>query len=939
MATLKVLAEGSSSASQGSAKGRLFEALMREVLRQKGYVIDKCNVNYAGMEIDIEGHHELSGIPLYAECKAYTAEVDAPKLQAFFGKYMMFWLQNKKTHGAFIALPGLNSHAKGLFNEHCRDNEEITLSLLEEAYVLESIYGTKIAVRPEVISAALPSSFGSAAESTLVYTEKGIFWLQYVTLPQKGVPSAVALFDGHATLLNDGAIFEYLSELLPELRDLRLLSPDAPVVEDKSEAEEIVEVRGSSACFEYQFPASPEFFFGREPILKELDTFTNAVIEGQTSARGFLVEANSGWGKSSLILSSVAKLRQSGHFAVAIDCRSASTSQFLLRVANYVLTQLADNGLDVETSVNGYTDAIDKLVRASELLKADGKLLAIFFDQFENLFVLQDALKRITELVLKVCDIQANVIVGFAWKSDLVSVTTDFPYEQRDLIKGVSKSVALPTFSDVETTALVDRLEKEIKVKLRSDLRFLLTDFSQGYPWLLKKLCAHVKSQHEAGVLQAEIAANLLRVDELFQEDMRGLSQEEEGALRQIAKVVPISSLDLAEEIKPDIIQSLVNQRLVVRIGPKLDIYWDLFRDYLTGGGLPVQEHYVLRLTPSSVMKAVKLLGEAGGRLDITAFQDEAHLSQNSLYNVLRDMRVLGLAQTKGSFITVADDLRIEGRDFWELLREHLRDRLQRNRLSARLIERLQAKGSLTLEEVGKELAAWCPYISASAKTWRFYARVFADWLDFADLGTFTSNSALLTEYVPGSEVRRRNLLSSRRRGGVLPVPSIQYRPIEKILVRLIDSLRSGSLDVHDIPPSTVRKCFLAIVDLGFAERREKGILLTPFAREFVRRETERPKIFASMAVKMQVFKIFVEILEANSVRMLTDAELGVELNNRLSMGWTVGTAKTNAKIMLDWARNCELAPERYQDAWHKGRRRAASRYQPGLFRAIVDTS
>jgi hypothetical protein len=58
--------------------------------------------------------------------------------------------------------------------------------------------------------------------------------------------------------------------------------------------EEIVEVRGSSSCFEYQFPASPEHFVGRQPILEEIDSFTQAVISRETSSRGILFEANSG---------------------------------------------------------------------------------------------------------------------------------------------------------------------------------------------------------------------------------------------------------------------------------------------------------------------------------------------------------------------------------------------------------------------------------------------------------------------------------------------------------------------------------------------------------------------------------------------------------------------------------------------------------------------
>src|SRR5690349_12976216 len=127
-------------------RGKLFEKLMAEVLRHYGYSIDHhiTNVNYAGMEIDIEGRHLVTGIPLYAECECYETEmVDAPKLQAFYGKYMAKWLKEKRSHGLFIALPGINSHAQGFYREYCELSSEVTFRLSEEEQVLNAIFHTE----------------------------------------------------------------------------------------------------------------------------------------------------------------------------------------------------------------------------------------------------------------------------------------------------------------------------------------------------------------------------------------------------------------------------------------------------------------------------------------------------------------------------------------------------------------------------------------------------------------------------------------------------------------------------------------------------------------------------------------------------------------------------------------------------------------------------
>lgn len=174
----------------------------------------------------------------------------------------------------------------------------------------------------------------------------------------------------------------------------------------------------------------------------------------------------------------------------------------------------------------------------------------------------------------------------------MFGLTSEFPYIIRDAISTSSRRIPLEPFSEPETSDMLNRLSVELRSKLRKDLTFFLSEFSQGYPWLLKKLCAHVKQQREAGVPQAEIAAGLLNVEELFQDDLRGLSPEQEEALRRIGKSAPISISDLGDDLRPDILQSLVHARLVVRVGTKIDIYWDIFRDYLNSGRIPIQDNY-----------------------------------------------------------------------------------------------------------------------------------------------------------------------------------------------------------------------------------------------------------------------------------------------------------------------------------------------------------
>lgn len=253
MGTIKILAAGKSSQAQAQARGKLFEKLMADVLRQCGYSIDRIpSVNYAGMEIDIEGRGIATDVPLYAECKCYETEIDAPKFQAFYGKYMTRWWKDHRCQGLFVALPGINPHAKGFYQDNCEGKTDFTIRLLEEDRVLETIVGLPKVASPDTIAHATPGNTGSPGDWTLLYCDRGLFWVQYIVPLGGGIPRSVALFDSSGSILSDRSTVEYLTRLYPELTDFEVVIP--PLRGASSElplhppdAEEIVEVRGSSA--------------------------------------------------------------------------------------------------------------------------------------------------------------------------------------------------------------------------------------------------------------------------------------------------------------------------------------------------------------------------------------------------------------------------------------------------------------------------------------------------------------------------------------------------------------------------------------------------------------------------------------------------------------------------------------------------------------------
>jgi len=492
----------------------------------------------------------------------------------------------------------------------------------------------------------------------------------------------------------------------------------------------------------------------------------------------------------------------------------------------------------------------------------------------------------------------------------------------------------LTTFKKPETAELLSRLSDELHAPLRSDLRFFLSEFSQGYPWLLKKLCAHVKSQRDARLAQRDIASTLLNVKDLFDEDLKGLSPEEEEILRRIAKIAPITMSEVTEVFNTLLVQNMVNLRLLVRIGTKYDIYWDIFRDYLNTDRLPIQENYILRAQLGSVINATKLLATSKSSISLEDLPKKLRMATKTVGNIVRDMKLLGLASIVDGILKPEVALSTNDTAFEVALRNHIRDVLPRNRLVSNLLTELNRVESFQLKKAANILEDSCPYIKASQKTWTTYARIICSWLDLSDLAIYEHSERALMRYVPSKQVRERRYLRVRHRGQI-PFPLIQYRPIEKALERIVNALHHKQpIDWSDFSASAITKTIITLDQLGFVQRKASTMLVTSKVFLFVREPEQRTKLFAESALKMKSFETFINILEEHKERGTTIVELARQVKRELNLHCADSTAEVYVKIMLDWARHSNLAPGVFAKT-RKGpfrSRKKASESMPSLF-------
>ena len=915
----------SSEGADNQARGKVFERFAADVLRHLGYSPDFCcasNVSHSGMEIDIEAHHSATGVPLIGECKFRSGRIDSPKLQAFFGKYTGKWMQDKRIQGLFIAVPGLNPHAAGFWADSMSSGE-MTLTLIESDRMVELAHESGLLAGLDSYAGAT-NAYGSPGDAWLVLAENGYYWAQFVILPSATTATAVLLLDAKAIPLHNVAARE-ITSLSPELAGFELLnaaSPEHSQLGKSSTAvtlletgNQVAEVAGSASCFEYQLPASPQFFFGRETRVADAADFIEAVRSGSTSIRGLLLQGASGWGKSSLALRIASAVKANGDLAMVLDSRTASNSRFVIDVVQYLARKLSEREPALfahmsEKTITGYEGAADLVRDIGNTLAQHRRVLLLVFDQFENLFFETNALLPIRDMFLGLTDDQLPVVFGFAWKSDLLGLTDSFPYLARDAIAEKTQRLPLSEFSKADVDAMLSALEREIGGKLRSDLAFLITEYSQGLPWLLKKLCAHVVSQIAGGASQREVADSVLNVGDLFATDVEELTAQAQATLQRLAKLVPVDVEDLSEDFRPQILQSLIDRRLIVRVGSKYDIYWDIFRDYLNLGVVPVQENYMLRADVGSVSKVLRIVWENGGSISRSRLVADANLtSGGSYYNVTRDMRLMGLISVDGETISLARPFPADAEGFEEASREYLHDKLACNRSVRLLTEALRHQQVMTIEQAADLLREAHPYVSAAERTWHKYSRVLLMWMDIAELGILHKSTWTIEAPEDGiARVFRRNILRAGR-SGEMALPEIRYAAIEDMAIRFAAAVDSkGPVDWSNLSSSTVAKSLSALDHLGFISRRQNSLLVHGVLLDFAHHPERRSALFREAALRRPAFAAFIDVLNECQVCGSSSVTLGQEVANKIGANWTDGTARWVAGIMLDWARAAELA-------------------------------
>lgn len=643
-----------------SKNGVVFEQLIRLILEKQEYEVIK-NVLITGLEIDLLAKHRLKNEILYAECKA-KAKPKSDEIKKFIFAIDYGVNGKKADYGYFIHTEELDSHASGLQLQI--EKSKPNVSFIGPNRIFE------ILERSNMIKAFLDHevSGNHITKLTLAYSYIGIFYVAILNVGS--IPKYFAIYDNNLNPIGDELTIDILKKSLKDIRELEQLnisSESHPIDKHTNNIktlgnnyDTITEIKESENWYDYT-PASIKHFIGRTQLKREIRVFIDNVRKSETNDRVFFLDGKSGWGKSSLLAelrgsSRTLKYWKNRMHVIAVDTRSANTVNFVGLAFKKLITTAFESGfihkniflqeLQITSPYNVLDDMSVK--QLFQELKKRKKVLVLVFDQFEDKFRDENLFDAFYQFCIDVHEVNENLIIGFSWKSEINVPFGNKASNQFNQLREYANCITVPEFNQNDAKQVVRQLESSIGKPIGNDLERRLIESSQGFPWLIKKLCIHTLKQYNDGKSIEELLEQELNYKELFDNDLLEVGNEEKRLLDHIAlraydgNPFDISELDSETQKLAD---RLIHMRLVIRTGTTYNIYWDIFRDYIVTKEIPVLgESYLIRQSGNTCLDAF-LIFRKKRRLPLSTLIESypKNISEKAISNILLELRSLGL--------------------------------------------------------------------------------------------------------------------------------------------------------------------------------------------------------------------------------------------------------------------------------------------------------
>lgn len=648
-------------------KGRVLEHLVAKLLEVQQYEVTET-IRVTGMEIDVFAKHKVNNASLLVECKAWETPLPADVITKLMGNV---YLKNVD-QGWLVSTGALSKDALGIKVEweNRIDSERKKFSFYTYDRVIEQLISSGIIVPSQDIINEIKNE--TVAENiVLMLTDSGYYWIIPIVDNLYNTIGKVYVFNAKSgnqciepKFVN---VLKQISNYYNDAIWVGEVSSSYAIDHNKLEEEvnSIVPVIGGDDWEDYR-PARPEDFVGRKALIQNIFKFFDAVLDKKTNTRLFSITAPSGMGKSSLILKiasmSYSRRKAKRYFVYALDARTAISSRYVELSVKSCFEQADKEGFTDVNSRNLEVSSISQMLQCESINKTlrhldeQGKVIIIIFDQFEELFSKKElfsVFEKVKQLSNIIDQINANIILGFSWKTDLTIPAEHPAYFMWSNLSDRRKEFDLPQFKAAEIKGALRVFGSQLGEDINPVLRNYLSKQCQGYPWLLKKLCIHVFRLINEGNDQDTVIGQKLNIVDLFDRDINDLTPEEHKCILEIAKDSPSDYFKIVDLFGNNVIQTLVNKRIVIRRASRLTLYWDIFKDYVLDGKIPnIMLDYIPQQQFSTFAQITKCLLSLVN-VSTEELSKKVNMKISTVDNYLLDSVMFGVAKKENGIVSL----------------------------------------------------------------------------------------------------------------------------------------------------------------------------------------------------------------------------------------------------------------------------------------------
>lgn len=866
-------------------KGRRFESVVAKFLDYQSYKIES-RVRDAGTEIDLLCRSKLSDDVVIVECKAQVDNIDAAVVNKLFTDAVL----HDANHGWIFAVATLGKEATARLKKLNEKERREKYKIFTANDIVEVLLASHAITFPKLDTKSEHTEF------MLCVFERALYWAAHVRDTKGDRPI------GH--LAWSTATGEPLqARSLPEISNTDFPFPDLTWIDHQkgtspheratgnvSDSQPVVEVIPGEEWSDYR-PSRPVDFVGRKGLISDIEEFFERIRSKNTNSRLFGIKGQSGWGKSSLAIKLAYELRSNKIVITAVDCRAAKASYYPDLVISKALRNAAEVVMpgplfrfDQNFESNPFESESVKSLLA--MAQDNGFVICVIFDQFEEIIhraELGPVFDRLRELALKVDELRSCLVVGFSWKTD-GTVGSDYPgYHLWHSLSDRRKDFSVDKFAREDADEFIELAQRESRVRLKSNVvKFIIENYA-GLPWLLKKLVRHYTDETSKSN-DANTIGSLLTLESLFQSDLQEITDSERRAIQFIAQHSPVEYGSTADKYGSQIISSLVNKRLVINTGGRLNLYWDIFKEYILYNEVPqLPNTYVPTISVRRIRGILRIILREKN-ISYDSLSKELSISIATTDNAVRDLQNLGLVKANRSeqvFSKICDSSSDATKRVIEFLRTHA--------VYMRAEEIILDEGSASFRSICDVAKGEYAFISIDERTLENYIRkILLYCINFGLLAKDGRNFSLGEPVGDIFEVAGKNTRINE-------IDLFRAAAPPERVVELIDRMKEGNCPTRtDAEAIGLRNAVFAASSLGLILNRSGEISLT----DRVARHARTDEAVRTAAWETNPFK---DSLQKISNTELSADEIGSVVADFYGLNWSPGSCRRHGSALKRW--------------------------------------